>query len=117
MFRRSFQSGDLVVYRKTKHSPHPGPRAEQIVPSRGGDDYAYCVDKYWLVKEQSDDQCVIVKTRRGKTHTLSAHDPNLRHAYFWERWFLAGRFPSIDTSKSTDKSTEGNAASAAETVR
>jgi len=94
MFRRQFQPGDQVVYRKTKHSPRPGPRAEQIIPSQSGDDYAYCVDKYWVVKELADDDKLLVLTRRGKTHLLARDDPNLRHANFWERWFLSNRFPN-----------------------
>lgn len=99
MFRKTFQPGDPVVYRKTKHSPLPGPRAEQIIPSRGGDDYAYCVDKYWTVRELTDENELLVVTRRGKTHLLSTDDPNLRHANLWERWFMGGRFPATDPER------------------
>lgn len=104
---REFQPGDRVVYRKTKHSPQPGPRAEHIVPSQGGDDYAYCVDKYWLVKERTADEKIVVLTRRGKTHTLNADDPNLRHANLWERWFLGKRFPDAEAAgQTTEEQTE-----------
>jgi hypothetical protein len=93
MFRRAFQPGDRVVYRKTKHSLHPGPRAQDVFPAPGGDDYSYCVDKYWTVTNLADDDRIVVITRRGKTHVLDKNDPNLRFARFWERWFLGDRFP------------------------
>lgn len=101
MFRKSFQPGDQVVYRKTKHSPLPGPRAENIIPADAGDDYAYCVDKYWTVKEISGEGELVVVTRRGKVHRLEVDDPNLRHANFWERWFLKARFPEPDAEVSS----------------
>jgi hypothetical protein len=93
MFRRPFKPGDRVVYRKTKHSLHPGPRAQDVFPAPGGDDYSYCVDKYWTVTDRTEDDRIVVVTRRGKTHVLDKNDPNLRHARFWERWFLGNRFP------------------------
>ena len=102
MFRRQFQRGDRVVYRKTKHSLHPGPRAQDVFPAPGGDDYSYIVDKYWTVTDLTGDRIVVV-TRRGKTHVLDKNDPNLRHARFWERWFLGNRFP--DESTRSDEST------------
>lgn len=101
MSRKPFQPGDLVVYRKTKHSPHPGPRAEDVFPASGGDDYSYCVDKYWRVTALRDDDRVVVATRRGKTHVLSPEDPNLRRANVWERWFLGGRFPEQRVAETT----------------
>ncbi|GAB4157226.1 MAG: hypothetical protein Tsb009_34250 [Planctomycetaceae bacterium] len=96
LFQKPFQVGDLVVYRKTKHSLHPGPRAEDIIPASSGDDYSYCVDKYWVVSGQASENEIIVRTRRGKTHILKSNDPNLRRANLWERWFLGNRFPSQD---------------------
>lgn len=98
LFKKNFCVGDRVVYRKTKRSSDPGPRAEEIIPARRGDDYSYCVDKYWLITELPDDQqTVIVETRGGKKHTLQCHDPNLRHANWWERRFLSKRFPGCQT--------------------
>jgi len=46
-----YKPGDLVIYTVTKQSPHPGPRARGIQPSEGGEDYAYVVDKFWMVLE------------------------------------------------------------------
>ena len=102
MFRKTFQPGDRIVYRKTKHSPQPGPRAEAIVPARGGDNYAYCVDKYWTVRDLTDENQLQVVTRTGKTHLLNPDDPNLRHANLWERWFLKERFPEMDADWKAD---------------
>lgn len=107
MFRREFQPGDRVVYRKTKHSLHPGPRAQDVFPAPGGDDYSYSVDKYWTVTDLTDDDRVVVVTRRGKTHVLDKNDPNLRRARFWERWFLGGRFPERSAPPAEDQSSNG----------
>jgi hypothetical protein len=111
MFRRPFQRGDRVVYRKTKHSLHPGPRAQDVFPAPGGDDYSYCVDKYWTVTDLTDDRIVVI-TRRGKTHVLDKNDPNLRHARFWERWFLGDRFPE-ESVRSEETSSGSEATSRA----
>lgn len=104
MFRKTFQPGDRIVYRKTKHSRQPGPRAEAIVPAQRGDDYAYCVDKYWIVRDLTDENQLRVITRTGKTHLLDSNDPNLRHANLWERWFLSERFPEMDADRQADVS-------------
>jgi hypothetical protein len=90
--RRTFSPGEPVIYRKSKCSSRPGRRAVQIDPSPRGEEYAYCVDKYWVVLEQRDG-VLVVATRRGKHHTLRPDDPNLRRPSFWERWFHSARFP------------------------
>lgn len=102
MSGKPFRKGDLVVYRKTKHSPHPGPRAQNVIPATAGDDYAYLVDKYWIVADVTSDKKLVVKTRTGKTHTLEPDDPNLRHARIWERWFLGRRFPGTTSSTTAE---------------
>lgn len=94
MFQRKFKVGDWVVYRVTKRSTNPGPRAQNIEPAPRGESYAYQVDKYWAVEAIDGDQ-VILRTRRGKTHTLGQSDPMLRHARWWEKQFLGYRFPRI----------------------
>ncbi len=110
MSAKRFRQGDQVVYRKTKHSPLPGPRAQGVIPSPAGDDYAYCVDKYWVVVDVTPEQKLVVKTRTGKMHTLDPDDPNLRHAHFWERWFLGQRFPdSTSPGQSEPSSATKNA--------
>lgn len=91
-----FKQGDWVIYRKTKFTPHPGPRAQDIHPAPGGDDYTYSVDKFWTVAEVLDDGRLVLKTRRGKTHTISPNDPLLRKAGLIERFVYRSRFPQID---------------------
>lgn len=86
-----FEVGDWVVYRKTKHSVSPGPRATKIKPSPGGEEYSYQVDKYWVVSEVHADHLVL-HTRRGKRHEVSLDDPNLRRPTWWERWWHRQRF-------------------------
>lgn len=96
MPRNELQPGDWVVYRKTKHSTCPGPRATEISPSRGGDTYSYIVDKYWVVTAVGDGS-VRVRTRRGKEHEVEAGDPNLHRASWWERLRFRSRFLAIES--------------------
>lgn len=94
--RRSFKTGDSVVFCKTKHGSRPGPRARDVEPSPHGEDYTYHVDKYWTVSEARADGKLVVVTRRGKQHVLDATDPQLRRAWWWERFLYAHRFPKLD---------------------
>jgi hypothetical protein len=82
-----------VIYRKPKLSAHPGPHARDIDPAPHGDSYSYCVPKFYRVVAVEPDQRVVVRTRRGRQHTLAADDPALRRAHWWERLLLARRFP------------------------
>jgi hypothetical protein len=93
---RAFKPGDRVVYRKTKHSTTPGPRAKQISPAPQGEDYGYVVEKFWVVVEVLDDGRVRLRTRRGKEHLISAADPNLRRANWWQSWLYRSRFEDIE---------------------
>lgn len=93
MFKREFKPGDWVIYRVSKRSSNPGPRAQRIEPSRSGEGYSYQVDKYWIVQSVEPNARLIIRTRRGKTHELDQADPLLRHARWWEKLFLARRFP------------------------
>ena len=88
-----FQPGDVVVYRKQKISPRPGPNAKEIHAAPYGDTYSYFVDKFWRVIAVQPDNTLVVSTRRGKQHTLPAADPNLRRAYWWEWLLFSRRFP------------------------
>jgi hypothetical protein len=89
-----YKPGDRVVYYATKHSSHPTPRAEELEPEPYGEGYRYAVRKYWVVADVSPDGTLTLKTRRGKERVLSSSDSRLRPASWWERWFLAGRFPT-----------------------
>ncbi len=91
----SYRVGDCVIYRKTKHSEHPGPRARRISPAPNGEEYTYLVDKFWVVEDVQDDGGIVLRTRRGKQHTVSAHDPKLRKARLWERVWFRSRFDSM----------------------
>ena len=88
-----YRPGDRVVYTASKHSRHPGPRAEQVTPERHGEGYFYDVRKYWLVRDVQSDGTLIIITRRGKERQVSAADKRLRPARWWENLFLASRFP------------------------
>jgi hypothetical protein len=91
---RRFQTGDAVVYCKSKASLKPGPRAEDVHPSEHGDGYRYLVEKYWRVVSVTGADLEIV-TRTGKRHTLRADDPMLRKASFMERVTRAEKFPPL----------------------
>ena len=96
--RQEFKPGDRVIYRLTKHSRKPGPRARQISPSPNGDDYIYLVDKFWLVDQVLDGGKVLIRTRRGKTRVISARDRNLRPATWWENFLYGQHFPSTTSA-------------------
>jgi hypothetical protein len=91
---REYRIGDPVVYRRTKHSTSPGPRAEEIDAAPKGDIYSYMVDKYWIVNDVLADGTIEVRTRRGKTRHIDREDACLRHASLIERIFKADRFPA-----------------------
>jgi len=70
-----------------------------VTPSRCGEEYAYEVDKYWVV-EQVLDEGVVARTRRGKRHFIGLRDPRLRGARWWERLVFRTRFPRLAESPS-----------------
>lgn len=89
---KGFRPGDYVVYRKTKFSRRPGPRATNVRPATNGDSYSYVVDKFWVVQQVSEDGTVTLKTPRGNVRVVQTGDPLLRHAKFWERLRYRDRF-------------------------
>ena len=78
-----FRPGDVVLYRKQKSSLRPGPNARNIQPAVHGDIYSYSVEKFWRVVAIQPDHTLVVRTRRGKQHTIRANDPNLRRVRWW----------------------------------
>ncbi len=99
---KAFQPGDLVVYTKQKFSSSPGPRAKKVNPAKRGETYSYTIDKYWTVGSLVDESKLTLYTRTGKEHVIAVNDPNLRTAYWWERWLFASKFPqTVETSKSS----------------
>lgn len=95
MHTRKFEPGDWVIYRKTKHSEHPGPRAENVSPARHGEGYSYTIDKYWIVREARADGTLLLRTRRGKEHVVTSDDPRLRRANLFQRLFYRSRFEAV----------------------
>lgn len=88
-----FKPGDRIVYRLSKHSTHPTPRAVEVWPEPRGEAYTYEVMKYWVVAGVQPDGRILAMTRRGKSRTIQRDDPALRRARWWERLFFASRFP------------------------
>ncbi|MCI0359056.1 MAG: hypothetical protein L0211_11310 [Planctomycetaceae bacterium] len=97
-----YRPGDRVVYTASKHSRHPGPRAEQLTPEPNGEGYFYDVRKYWLVRAVQPDGMLVVVTRRGKERQVSAADERLRPARWWENLFLRSRFPRTPSNSAPD---------------
>ena len=95
MLRRMYKPGDFVVYRKRKHTTHPGVRARSIEASPRGDYYTYFVDKFWIVGEVLANGRLSLRTRRGKTHTVSQKDANLRRPNLWDRIRYRSRFAEL----------------------
>ncbi len=92
--RARVQPGEVVVYRKPKTSVRPGRHAKEVWPAPHGNAYSYVVEKYWRVDAVQPDGRLVLRTRRGKRHTVEADDPNLRRIYWWERLLSWHRFPS-----------------------
>lgn len=90
-----YQPGDWVIFLADKYSDHPGRGAEGVQPEPHGEGYRYRVKKYWTVTSVDADSLEVI-TRRGKRRRLSPTDLHLRAAYWWEKLFLAGRFPAVD---------------------
>lgn len=102
--KRNFKPGDWVIFRKTKSTPHPGKRAENVVPAKGGDSYTYTVDKFWVVQDVRPDGTLLLRTRRGKLHTIPANDLSLRGANWWDRLRYRSRFEAIELEGHADPS-------------
>jgi hypothetical protein len=88
-----FRPGDVVVYRKQKSSVHPGRHARDIQPAEHGDFYSYSVEKFWRVVAVHPEGTLVVRTRKGKEHTVAVADPNLRGSHWWERLLFRRRLP------------------------
>jgi len=103
-----YRTGDRVIYTATKHSAHPGPRAEAVDPEPNGEGYSYAVKKYWLVVNVQPDGTLIVVTRRGKQRQLPASDPRLRPARWWENFFFRSRFPQLPDNPTPSQPSQGS---------
>jgi hypothetical protein len=103
-----FAIGDYVIFRVTKFSSEPGPRAQSVHPARFGDTYNYEVDKFWTVRAILDTGTLELVTRRGKVHLVSPEDPRLRKANFWEVFLNRKRFPSVKSPASAGTSSQSS---------
>ena len=93
---RTFRVGEPVVFRMTKFSTDPGPRAKEVQPAPSGETYSYLVDKFWTVGRVETDGTLVLVTRRGKQHRVTTDDLRLRPANWWERWMYSTRFPKLE---------------------
>lgn len=87
--------GEPVIYRASKVSTGPGPRARNVYAAPGGDTYTYVVEKFWVVADVRGDGKLLLRTRRGKEHLVEPNDPKLRRPHWWERLLYRGRFPRL----------------------
>jgi hypothetical protein len=94
LFGGGLEPGDFLIYRKSKVSPRPGPRARNVQASEKGDDYYYEVDKFWTVSDVLEDGRVVAVTRTGKRVYLTPEDERLRKAGLLARLRYRRRFPS-----------------------
>ena len=90
--RKDWAQGDWVVYRKSKRSSSPGPRAAHVNASSKGESYTYTVDKFWVVDRLLPDGQILLRTSTGKTNVLMSDDPNLRRAGILQRFFWRSKF-------------------------
>ena len=98
-----WETHDLVVYTKQKHSVSPGPRAREVDAATRGESYSYTVDKFWVIKQLIEDGQLLLITRTGKQHAIHQNDPNLRKATLWERWYYRQRYREIEALLSKKK--------------
>ncbi len=90
-----YKVGDFVIFRMSKCTSHPGPRAREVFPAPHGELYTYDVDKFWVVVDTTAEDEVVLQTRRGKQHRVKVDAPRLRRASWWERLLYRGRFPQM----------------------
>jgi hypothetical protein len=112
LMRPAYAPGDWVIYRKSKHSTAPGPRAQGVQACPKGEKYSYVVDKFWIVEAILPGDKLLLRTRRGKVHQISAHDLNLRHANWLQRLFYRARFREVAAREVDGSSVAGGATSA-----
>ena len=91
--------GDWAVYRKSKRSTSPGPRAEHVVASTKGETYTYVVDKFWVVESVLPENRLLLRTAKGKTHTIDTQDPNLRKPSWIQRLLWRNRFREAEVHR------------------
>ncbi|MGB0600116.1 MAG: hypothetical protein ACPGLY_25845 [Rubripirellula sp.] len=94
--KKDWSPGDWAVYRKSKSSVSPGPRASNVMAASKGDSYTYVVEKFWVVESVTPDNEVCLRTARGKLNRVSLDDPNLRRPSWYQRIFWRARFREVE---------------------
>ena len=97
VFSSDWHAGDWAIYRKSKRSTHPGRRALEVKADPKGESYAYVVDKFWVVDEVMADGMIVLRTARGKKHSISPDDRNLVRPSLWTRLRWTERFQAIES--------------------
>lgn len=96
--KKEWSPGDWAVYRKSKRSFSPGPRAYNIMAASKGDSYTYVVEKFWVVESVTSDNEIRLRTARGKTNRISLDDPNLRRPSWFQRIVWRARFRQVEAT-------------------
>lgn len=91
----SWEPGQWAIYRKSKQSTTPGPRASRIQANSKGESYSYVVDKFWVVQNVLPEGELCLRTASGKTHQVPLDDPNLRRPTILERFLWRDRFARL----------------------
>ena len=92
----AWRPGDWAVYRKSKQSSIPGPRATRVTANPKGETYNYVVDKYWIVEAILPEGQLLLRTASGKSHTIDPEDRNLRHPSMLQRFLCRDRFRRVE---------------------
>lgn len=93
--KQDWTTGDWAVYRKSKQSTVPGPRASRVMANSKGETYNYVVDKFWVVESVLPGNRLLLRTAGGKSHTIDLNDPNLRRPSLLQRILWRERFHRV----------------------
>ena len=104
--KNKWSPGDWAVYRKSKRSTSPGPRAAHVVASSKGEEYTYVVDKFWVVQDLLPEDRLLLRTAKGKTHVIDSSDPNLRRASWLQRLVWRHRFHEVEHGRDLQRDAE-----------
>lgn len=94
--------GQWAIYRKSKRSVAPGPRASAVQATTKGEQYSYVVDKFWVVRRVLESGSLELQTPSGKRREISSDDPNLRKPSWLERLVWRERFARAEEPKVTE---------------
>lgn len=96
MSQTFFRTGELVAFRRTEFATQPAPGARDIAPTPNGDGYSYFVTQYYCVVANRPGNKLVLRSRHGHEHELSADDPNLRKTNLLEKLFVSRQFAAAN---------------------